>query len=150
MWTNERILFFWIAGLLVPLFFTIGVISSMRWTGRQWREFRNNRGARKLNAKYSTVAQANRPLPFVTPAAPFPLRNEKARATGARRAPSPHLWKLTTRIDGAAYAARMDDDDLVASQCEECLTSLEVAAQRSTPTGGARRATSPGCRSLIE
>ena len=77
VWTNERILFFWIAGLLVPLFFTIGVISSMRWTGRQWREFRNNRGARKLNAKYSTMAQANRPLPFVPPAAPFPLRNER-------------------------------------------------------------------------
>jgi len=76
VWTDERILFFWIAGLLVPLFFTIGIISSMRWTGRQWRDFRNKRGARKLNAKYSTMARANRPLPFVPPAAPFPLRNE--------------------------------------------------------------------------
>lgn len=77
VWTDERILFFWIAGLLVPLFFTIGVISSMRWVGRQWREMRNNRGARKLNAKYSAMARANKPLPYVPPAAPFPLRNDQ-------------------------------------------------------------------------
>jgi len=77
VWTDERILFFWIAAPLVALFFTVGVISSMRWAGRQWRQVRNNRGARKLNAKYSTMARANKPLPFVPPAAPFPLRNEK-------------------------------------------------------------------------
>jgi hypothetical protein len=76
VWTNERILFFWIAAPLVPLFFTIGVISSMRWVGRKWHQARNERGARKLNAKYATMAHANRPLPFVPPAPPFPLRND--------------------------------------------------------------------------
>jgi hypothetical protein len=76
VWTNERILFFWIAAPLVPLFFTIGVISSMRWVGRKWHQARVERGARKLNAKYATMAHANRPLPFVPPAPPFPLRND--------------------------------------------------------------------------
>jgi hypothetical protein len=64
--------FFWIAA---P-FFTIWVISSMSWTGRHLQEFRKSREARELNAKYLTRAHAYRPLAFVSPAAPFPLRNE--------------------------------------------------------------------------
>jgi hypothetical protein len=76
-WTEDRIRVFWLAAAVVPLFFTIGVISTMRWIGRNWRELQRDRGTRKLNAKYSNMARANTSVPFVPPAAPFPLRNEE-------------------------------------------------------------------------
>jgi hypothetical protein len=57
VWTDERILLFWTAGLLVPLFFTIGVISSMCWAGGLWRNAARNRGAKRLNRKYPATAR---------------------------------------------------------------------------------------------